>query len=98
MALGGKESLISLRKRIADYPYFKVHFDEVIQNNTRIQRELKKDPEKAQGQINDFKKAIDQRLAAEGIVIEDDRQPDRAHNHSGDKLVTVVNAEHSSKL
>ena len=97
-AFNGKEPLTILRKQKENYPYFKVHFDEVIQNNVRIQNALKKDPERTQTKINDFKKAIDQHLAAEGIVIEDDRQPDNAHKHSGDKLATVVNAEHSSKL
>ena len=99
-ALTGKELLSALRKREEDYPYFSVHFDEIIQNNTRIQSELK-DEQRAKGaqiKINDFKRSIDRYLKRNNIRIEDDRHPDQAHNHSGDKLTTVINAEHSQQI
>lgn len=99
-ALTGNEVLSALRKREEDYPYFSVHFDEIIENNTRIQSELK-DERRAKGaqmKIDDFKKRIDRYLKRNNICIEDDRHPDQAHNHSGETLAKVVNAEHSQQI
>ena len=99
-ALNGKEPLPILRRRKEDYPYFSVHFDEIVQNNIHFQSGLKNEQraESTQTKIDDFKKSIDHYLEQNNIRIEDDRHPDQAHNHSGDKLAKVVNAEHSSKL
>lgn len=99
-ALTGNEVLSALRKREEDYPYFSVHFDEIIENNARVQSELK-DERRAKGaqmKIDDFKKRIDRYLKRNNIRIEDDRHPDQAHNHSGETLAKVVNAEHSQKI
>ena len=99
-ALNGKEPLPILRRRKEDYPYFSVHFDEIVQNNIHFQSGLKNEQraESTQTKIDDFKKSIDHYLEQNNIRIEDDRHPDQAHNHSGDKLAKVVNAEHSQKI
>lgn len=99
-ALNGKEPLPILRRRKEDYPYFSVHFDEIVQNNIHFQSGLKNEQraESTQTKIDDFKKNIDHYLEQNNIRIEDDRHPDQAHNHSGDKLAKVVNAEHSQKI
>lgn len=93
-----KLSLVQLKMKAKQYaPYLKVHERELVDNSPELKNPDEKRRERAKTRAKRIKEIVDKELDRQGIIVEDDRQPDQAHRAAGDKLGQVVN-DHNLQL